>query len=434
MQIANAISTPTVPHGPVTLSVDGVLGPLIWVFFAAYIVSYLLTPVMRRVAIHYGIVDRPDGVRKIHREPVAYLGGVAVFCGWFVGITVTQLIGWHLGPYWSVLYGPHIPIPVNLAIAAILVVGLGLGDDLIKKGIAPRWKIAGQVLAGVTLLSAGIGTGLTGPFLNNIDERLPRIIGTHIPPGVLAWLIYGTSCALTTAIIVFCCNASNLMDGLDGLCGGVTAIIAIGMVALAVNLAIHPALDVPGGPARDGLRVVVALSLLGATLGFLPYNFNPASIFMGDSGSLFLGFTCALMIILLGEVEARWLLAALVMFSLPVLDTALAFARRKLAGRPLFSPDKQHLHHQLIARGLSVKQAVLVAYGLAIFFVLCGIAIVYIRTRFAVAFYLVLFGSIVVAAYKMGMVHERVVNAPRAEMGGTGIIEVPPGEDNTPIG
>jgi UDP-GlcNAc:undecaprenyl-phosphate GlcNAc-1-phosphate transferase len=122
------------------------------------------------------------------------------------------------------------------------------------------------------------------------------------------------------------------------------------------------------------------------------------------------------------------------MFSLPVLDTALAFARRKMAGRPLFSPDKQHLHHQLIARGLSVKQAVLVAYGLAIFFVLCGVAIVYIRTRFAVAFYLVLFGSIVVAAYKMGMVHERVVNAPRAEMGGTGIIEVPPGEDNTPIG
>ena len=432
MQTANAITTPLLPQGPVTLTVDGVLGPLIWVFFAAYLVSFLLTPVMRRVAVHFGVVDRPDGLRKMHREPVAYLGGVAVFCGWFVGITVTQLIGWHLGPYWSPLFGPHIPIPLNLAIAAILVVGLGLMDDLY--GIAPRWKIAGQVLAAVTLLSAGIGTGLTGPFLNNIDERLPRLIGTQLPTEALAWLIYATSCVLTTAIIVFCCNASNLMDGLDGLCGGVTAIIAIGMVALAVNLAIHPALGVPGGPARDGLRVVVALALLGATLGFLPYNFNPASIFMGDSGSLFLGFTCALMIILLGEVEARWLLAALVMFSLPVLDTALAFARRKLAGRPLFSADKQHLHHQLIARGLSVKQAVLVAYGLAVFFVLCGIAMVYIRTRFAVAFYLVLFGSIVVAAYKMGMVHERLVKAPRAEMGGTGITEVPPGEDNTPIG
>ena len=430
--VAGPLAAPAITTGPVTLSVDGVLAPLIWVFFAAYIVSYLLTPIMRRVAIYNGVVDKPDGLRKIHREPVAYLGGVAVFCGWFVGVTVTQLIGWHLGPYWSPVLGPHIPIPLPLAIAAILVVGLGLMDDLY--GISPKWKISGQVLAAVTLLSAGIGVGLTGPFLNNIDERLPRLIGTHLRPDVLAWTIYATSCGLTTAIIVFCCNASNLMDGLDGLCGGVTAIIAIGMVALAVNLATHPALNIPGGPARDGLRVVVALALLGSTLGFLPYNFNPASIFMGDSGSLFLGFTCALMIILLGEVEARWLLAALVMFSLPVLDTALAFARRKLAGRPLFSPDKQHLHHQLIARGLSVKQAVLVAYGLAVFFVLCGVAVVYIRTRFAVAFYLVLFGSIVVAAYKMGMVHERVVNAPRAEMGGTGIVEVPPGEDNTPIG
>jgi UDP-GlcNAc:undecaprenyl-phosphate GlcNAc-1-phosphate transferase len=345
---------------------------------------------------------------------------------------VTQTIGWHVGSYWSPTMGPHIPVPLAVPLGATLVVGLGLMDDIY--GLSPRWKIAGQVLAAVTLLSAGIGTGLTGPFLHNIDDRLPRLVGTHFSPEALGWIIYATSCGLTTTIIVFCCNASNLMDGLDGLCGGVTAIIALGMLALAVNLAIHPALDVFNGPAKDGLRVVVALSLLGATLGFLPYNFNPASIFMGDSGSLFLGFSCALMIILLGEVEARWLLAALVMFSLPVLDTALAFARRKMAGRPLFSPDKQHLHHQLIARGLSVKQAVLVAYGLAIFFVLCGIAIVYIRTRFAVAFYLVLFGSIVVAAYKMGMVHERIATAPRAEMGGTGIIEVPPGEDNTPIG
>ena len=168
-------------------------------------------------------------------------------------------------------------------------------------------------------------------------------------------------------------------------------------------------------------------------VGFLPFNFNPANIFMGDAGSLFLGFACAIMIVLLGEAEARWLLAALVMFSLPVLDTALAFARRKLAGRPLFSPDKQHLHHQLVARGLSVKQAVLVAYAIAIFFVLCGIAIIYMRTRFAVGFYLVLFGFIIVAAYKMGMVHERVVPTPRAEIGGTGIAEVPLDDDETPL-
>ena len=194
----------------------------------------------------------------------------------------------------------------------------------------------------------------------------------------------------------------------------VTAIISLGLLVLAVNLALFPNLTSFELANRDSLRVVLGLALLAATLGFVPFNFNPASIFMGDAGSLFLGFMCALLIILMGEVEARWLLAAMVMFALPVLDTALAFARRKLAGRAaLLSPDKQHLHHQLVARGLSVKQAVLTAYALAIFFVICGIAIVYIRTRYAVGFYLVLFGSIIVAAYKMGMIHERIAKAPR---------------------
>jgi UDP-GlcNAc:undecaprenyl-phosphate GlcNAc-1-phosphate transferase len=390
-----------------------------------------MTPVMRRIAVYYGIVDRPDGLRKVHREPVAYLGGVAVFLGWMVGVVMTQFIGWHLGTNWMEVLGAHVPIPLQVVSGAFVVVLLGLYDDVFH--ISAYWKIAGQVLASVTLLWAGIGTHLTAPFVENIALRLPKIVGIAMSSDVQAWLTHITSCGLTTLIIVFCCNAANLMDGLDGLAGGVTAIIAFGLLVLAVNLALTPDLATPETVRRDGLRVVLGLALLGSTLGFLPYNFNPASIFMGDAGSLFLGFTCALMIILLGEAEARWLLAAMVMFSLPVLDTALAFARRKLAGRPLFSPDKQHLHHQLVARGLSVKQAVLTAYGLAVFFVLCGIAIVYIRTRFAVAFYLVLFGWIIVAAYKMGMIHERVVKAPRAEMGGTGMRDVPPGEDITPI-
>jgi UDP-GlcNAc:undecaprenyl-phosphate GlcNAc-1-phosphate transferase len=196
------------------------------------------------------------------------------------------------------------------------------------------------------------------------------------------------------------------MDGLDGLCGGVTAIIALGFAVLAVHLGM-------GGGAfqfnLDALRIVLALALLGGVLGFVPYNFNPASIFMGDTGSMFLGFTCALMIILVGEVAAKWFLAAMVMFALPILDTSLAFARRWVNGRPLFSADKQHFHHQLVARGLSVRKAVLTNYLLAIAFVAFGAVIVFMRTRYAVAFYLVLFCSIIVAAYKMGMVHERPV-------------------------
>jgi UDP-GlcNAc:undecaprenyl-phosphate GlcNAc-1-phosphate transferase len=425
--MTNPLPGISIAESAVKLSVDEVLKPYVWVFYASFLVAYLLTPLMRRVAIYYGITDKPDGLRKVHREPVAYLGGIAVFLGWLVGVVVAEMCQWHLGTHWRVGFGPHPYIPLQIVVAAFIVVILGFVDDV--KHISPKVKIVGQVLAAMFLLWANIGTHITEPFIHNLNERLPRFIGTQMPDEIYRSVIFLTSSGLSIAIVVFCCNASNLMDGLDGLCGGVTAIISLGLVALAVNLALYPQLSLPNAAEKvnmDALRVIMGLALLAATLGFVPYNFNPASIFMGDAGSLFLGFSCALMIILLGEAEARWLLAALIMFSLPVLDTALAFARRKLAGRPLFSADKQHLHHQLVARGMSVKQAVLTAYGLAIFFVICGIAIVYIRTRYAIGFYLVLFGSIIVAAYKMGMIHERVVKAPKAEMGGTGLL---PGSD-----
>lgn len=215
------------------------------------------------------------------------------------------------------------------------------------------------------------------------------------------------SSVIVVAVVVFCCNATNLMDGLDGLCGGVTAIIAAGFLFLAVNLAMW------GGALGinwDGLRVVLALSLLGALLGFLPYNFNPASIFMGDTGSMLLGYVCAVMLILLGQQQhPKWFLAGMVIFALPVLDTALAFARRWFNHRPLFSPDKFHIHHQFISRGFSVKQTVVLMYAMAIGFVLLGSLIVYLRTRFAIAVWMVTFCCLMVAAYKMGLVQERKV-------------------------
>jgi UDP-GlcNAc:undecaprenyl-phosphate/decaprenyl-phosphate GlcNAc-1-phosphate transferase len=162
--------------------------------------------------------------------------------------------------------------------------------------------------------------------------------------------------------------------------------------------------------------VVMALALLGAVLGFVPYNFNPASIFLGDTGSMFIGFCCGTLMILFAAMgQFRWFLAALVMFSLPLLDTALAFVRRYVNKRPLFSADRYHLHHQLVARGFTVKQTVVLSYALSIAFVLLGAAIVFTRTRYAVGIYLIVFGSIIVAAFKMGMVHERVkVTTPRS--------------------
>lgn len=396
------------------LSADQVLSPYVWTFYAAFIIAYIFTPVMRSVAIYYGIVDRPDLVRKLHSQPVAYLGGVAVFIGWIAGLAMTQFAASHVTQL------PGMPERLTIApailVAAIIIVTLGLWDD--TKHISPRIKIAGQLLAAVALLSNGIGVDVTKFLVNNIiirvEARLALDVTLETRNAWIHWITLATSIPLTAGLIIFCCNASNLMDGLDGLCGGVTGIIAIGFVILAIILAQasgnYATMDDLRDRANgDGMRLVIALALLGSVLGFVPYNFNPASIFMGDTGSMFLGFICAIMILLLGGVDGKWLLAGMVMFALPVLDTSLAFARRWVAGRPFFSADRHHFHHQLVQRGLSVKQAVLVSYVLTAFFVACGIMMVYLRTRYAVAFYLVLFGSIIVAAYKMGMVHERQV-------------------------
>ncbi|HEX8322904.1 MAG TPA: MraY family glycosyltransferase [Tepidisphaeraceae bacterium] len=402
------------------ISADQALSPYVYVFYVAFIVAFLFTPVMRSVAIYYNIVDKPDLVRKLHTQPVAYLGGVAVFLGWLAGMAMTQFVTIH-----HLLPGvdDRVRVPLAIIVAAFVVMLLGLWDD--TRHIAPRIKIAGQVLAAVLLLTSGIGATVTSAFVNNVIVRVDAYSGFTVPAGVSTIVSYTTSSLMALGLVIFCCNASNLMDGLDGLCGGVTAIIAAGFLFLAVIIAQQQGAFISLASLgefvnREGVRIAVAIALLGAILGFVPYNFNPASIFMGDAGSMFLGFFCALMILLLGELNAKWLLAGMVMFALPVLDTGLAFARRYVAGRPFFSADRHHFHHQLVQRGLTVKQAVLISYALTLFFVLCGIGMVYVRTRYALAFYMVLFGSIIVAAYKMGMVHERDVVTTTTNLAGGG--------------
>jgi UDP-GlcNAc:undecaprenyl-phosphate GlcNAc-1-phosphate transferase len=380
-----------------TFTADEILSPYIYVFYIAFLISFFFTPVMRSVAVYYKIIDEPDLLRKMHRSPVAYLGGISVFLGWVAGLALSQFIFLHRnGPRLPV----HVMIPFSILVGACIIVSLGLWDDV--RRIRPWVKIGGQVLAAVALLSTGIGTHAALPLIEPIAMRL-QIWGFNINL-LQDPVVVPISSLMTVAVVVFCCNATNLMDGLDGLCGGVTAIIAAGFVFVSVYLA---RFGDPSSTNADALRVILGLALLGAVLGFVPYNFNPASIFMGDAGSMFLGFASALMIILLAEVRSKWFLASMVMFALPVLDTSLAFARRWVNRRPVFSADKFHFHHQLVARGMTVRRAVLVSYGLAIGFVMLGSAIVYMRTRYVVAAYLVIFGSIIVAAYKMGMVHER---------------------------
>jgi UDP-GlcNAc:undecaprenyl-phosphate/decaprenyl-phosphate GlcNAc-1-phosphate transferase len=375
------------------LTWDTVLSPHMYVFCAAWLVSFIFTPIMQAIANYYGIIDQPDRVRKLHLAPVAYLGGVAVFMGWLAGLATSQV---HL-PL-DEIGSPHLQLKLNIVFGAILIVLLGLWDDV--KRIPPRNKILGQVIVAIILLKGGVGTHCLDPLIHPINLRLENILGPHVfvPEPITALL----SWSLVIAMVVGCCNATNLLDGLDGLCGGVTAVIAAGFLFLAVQLAM---LDLE--PDWDAVRIVLALALLGSILGFVPYNFNPASIFLGDTGSMFIGYSCATIIVLLAQEQSKWLLAAMVMFALPILDTALAFARRWVNRRPLFSADRHHFHHQLVDRGFSIRQTVLISYALTFAFGLLGMMIAYMRMRYAVSFYLIIFGSLIVAAYKMGLVHEK---------------------------
>ena len=395
-------------------SADQVVSPYIYVFYASFILAFIFTPVMRAVAMYYGIIDHPDKIRKMHSTPVAYLGGVAVFIAWLGGLTVSEVLRLHrTDPGWPTDAAgiAHPIIHFGIIVGALLIALLGLWDDIYK--LRPWMKIGGQVAAALFLLGEGIGIECMRPILTPIYNVAASMLLHSSSPAIPDWLVMSTSCLVVVFLIVACCNASNLMDGLDGLCGGVTAVIAAGFLFVAVHLAMW------GGGFQtniDAQRVILALALLGAVLGFIPYNFNPASIFMGDTGSMFLGYVIGTLIIMMGQGQTKWFLASMVIFALPVLDTALAFARRWTNRRPLFSADKQHFHHQLVARGFSVKQTVLISYSLAVFFGLLGILMVYVRTRYAIAIYLVVFGSIIVAAYKMGMIHERVAPGPASNL------------------
>jgi UDP-GlcNAc:undecaprenyl-phosphate GlcNAc-1-phosphate transferase len=390
-----------VSSGPAS-PVDLVLAPYIYVFYAAFLLSYVFTPAMRHVALYYRVVDAPDLHRKMHKEPVAYLGGAAVFLGWMGGLAMSQFLQTHRAAIYM-----HVHWPVSILISAVMIVVLGLADDAIK--VNPWLKIAVQVLAAFALLAGGVGTHTTDPLLTPIVERLS--VGDPHGHRIYLYFELVCSCAVTICIVVGCCNATNLLDGLDGLCGGVSSIIAFGFVFLAVHMAAYGKV---GNINTEGMRIVLALALLGAVLGFVPFNFNPASIFLGDTGSMFIGFCFATLLVMMAEERPKWFLAGIVMFALPILDTALAFVRRIVNRRPIFAADRHHLHHQLLARGFTVRKTVVISYAAAFCFVVLGAAIVFTRTRYVIAAYVVVFGYIIVAAYKSGLVHEKAqLRAPK---------------------
>ncbi len=292
---------------------------------AAFLLALALTPVAIRVARRAGALDHPLLSRKSHATAVPRIGGVAIAVAFAGGVAAASASG-------SPIAGPRLLAIVGVG---LLVAGIGLADDL--RGLSPKAKLAAQLGAALLAWAAGLRI-----------ESVANPFGAPVALGALGR-------PFTVLFLVGAMNAMNLIDGMDGLAGGVAVIAAAAALAVA--------------RARgDLLLVVVAAAVIGAGLGFLRHNLAPASIFMGDSGSLFLGFVLAAGSIPDPAAASRGvdLVAPLVALGIPVLDTALAIARRLARGAPVFVGDREHLHHRLLARGLSPRRALDVLLGAAL--------------------------------------------------------------------
>jgi UDP-GlcNAc:undecaprenyl-phosphate GlcNAc-1-phosphate transferase len=388
-----------------------------WVFVAAFVVALLITPIMRRLAIANGVVDRPSVARKVHRVPIAYLGGVAVYLGILAGIFFAYTQPWHgaltFHPTAREVAGLPGGVPLSVVLGMTVIMLCGLWDDVV--GIDPRAKIAGMLFAAAALASNDVGVKVASGVLLPIAHALgiPTIAGTPttletiafavpLPIDILGYhaipidIVYWVGTAVIAIFVMGACNASNLIDGLDGLLSGTTAIANVGLLVISLGLAMRD-----DGPL-DGARIVLGLAVLGACLGFLPHNFNPATIFLGDAGSLLLGYCTIVIVLMLGDTgQTHLVLAGVIIYAIPIIDTTLAIVRRKMSGKSISEADDQHLHH-ILKRALGVKGAVFCLYGIGIGFAGLGILLSEGRQRVVYALVAVFAAYIGVIALKIG--------------------------------
>ncbi|MEG6615156.1 MraY family glycosyltransferase [Peptococcaceae bacterium 1198_IL3148] len=293
----------------------------------AVVISLLVTPWVKRLAIRVNAMDVPDK-RKVHTGLMPRMGGLAVF----ISFAVTALI-----------VRPLTPALAGLLLGGLVIILVGIVDDI--KGLSPKQKLVGQIVAALMVIPFGIQVEfVTNPISGGIVG-----LGILAIPVTVFWIISVT-------------NAVNLIDGLDGLAGGTSMIAALTIAAVAWKQG-----QLYGGSATHTEVAVLGLILACAVLGFLRYNFFPAKIFLGDTGSMFLGYCLAVLAVMgLTKIAASIsVFIPIVILGIPLLDTFFAIVRRSLNGKRIFQPDKEHLHHRLMAMGLSHRQTVLVIYGIS---------------------------------------------------------------------
>ena len=296
---------------------------LLWVgaaLLCALIVSFLMCPLVKSFAYKVGAIDVPKDNRRMHKKPVPRLGGLAIFLGFMVGLLLFVKIDYQLQ---------------GILLGAVIIVVLGVVDDI--SPLRAGFKFIVQIVAALVAVYHGV-------LINVLSN--PNLF-SDAPYWQLGWL----AVPVTVVWIVGITNAVNLIDGLDGLANGISTISAITMLVIALLV------------SENQIAIVMA-ALVGACLGFMPYNRNPAKMFMGDTGSTFLGYILATI-----SIEGLFKYYAIVSFAvpflllgLPIFDTAFAILRRLAHGQSPMLPDRGHVHHRLIDMGLNQKQAVAALY------------------------------------------------------------------------
>ena len=301
-----------------------VIGTIIAAFAVAAVLSYFFTPPVKNFAHKVGAIDVPKDARRMHKKPIPRLGGLAIYGGFLCSILI---------------FGQLDETMLCVLLGAAIIVALGIFDDVLALGA--KLKFVVQIVAAA--IPVCIGDLQIGLFtnLNPLSDTPFVHLGTLAVPVTIIWIVGIT-------------NAVNLIDGLDGLAVGVSSIAAITMLAVALLTGNMP------------IAITMA-ALAGACIGFMPYNLNPAKIFMGDTGSTFLGYMLATVSIM-GLFKFYAVISFAVPFlilGLPIFDTANAIIRRVAAGRSPMSPDRGHVHHKLIDMGFNQKQAVAILYAIS---------------------------------------------------------------------
>lgn len=317
-------------------------------FGLSCLLSLLLSPLVRKLAARFGWFDQP-GEQKIHPRPVPRLGGVAVFLAFALSLLPLLLIHNPITTQMRLQW----PTLVDLFPAVLAIFLLGVCDDIF--GVRPSIKLLVQVACSLWLFYHGVRIAI-----------LANPAGKPLDLGI--W-----SMPLTVIWVVGITNAFNLVDGIDGLASGI-ALFGMAMMATISSL------------NGEILPFAVVAALAGAVAGFLVFNFHPASIFLGDSGSLFLGFTLASLSLVWAQKStlAVAVLGPLIIFAVPIADTGLAIVRRFFNGVPIFSRDRDHIHHRLLRRGLSPPKVVLILYAACFVFGLLAMFFVHVPAGMAV--------------------------------------------------